>query len=115
VYIVPIRAGGGTRLKIFEACAMGKAVVSTTVGAEGLPLLHERHFLRADDPKGFARAVIRLLEDPACRRRLGAASRDLVLKRHAWPQVTAAFMSRCEQVPPGQVQALNIIQGRYPQ
>lgn len=77
---------------------MGKAVVSTTAGAEGLPLLHERHFLRADGPERFAKSVIRLLEDPACRARLGSASRHLVLARHTWPQVAEAFLSRCEQL-----------------
>ncbi len=51
VYIVPLRIGGGTRLKIFEAMAMGKAVVSTTVGAEGLPVTDGEHVLLADEPR----------------------------------------------------------------
>src|SRR6185503_7113005 len=72
VYVVPLRVGGGTRLKIFEALAMGKPVVSTTVGAEGLPLVPGKHYLRADEPADFARAVVALLRDPARRRRLGA-------------------------------------------
>ncbi len=63
VYVVPLRIGGGTRLKIFEAMAMGKAVVSTTVGAEGLPVVGGEHLLLADEPRGFARAVVRLLRD----------------------------------------------------
>ena len=50
VYVVPLRIGGGTRLKIFEALAMGKAVVSTRVGAEGLPIVPGQHFLQADEP-----------------------------------------------------------------
>ena len=58
VYVVPLRVGGGTRLKIFEALAMGKAVVSTSVGAEGLPLTPGEHFLQADSPDDFARAVL---------------------------------------------------------
>src|SRR5205823_6594364 len=63
VYVVPLRIGGGTRLKIFEALSMAKAVVSTTVGAEGLPLAPGRHFLQADEPAGFAEAVTSLLRD----------------------------------------------------
>src|SRR5207247_2851983 len=65
VCVVPLRVGGGTRLKIFEALAMGKAVVSTTVGAEGLPLVPGTHFLQADDPAEFAAAVVAALRDPA--------------------------------------------------
>src|SRR6478736_2110447 len=53
VYVVPLRVGGGTRLKIFEALAMGKAVVSTSVGAEGLPMTPGQHFLQADSPEDF--------------------------------------------------------------
>ena len=60
VYVVPLRIGGGTRLKIFEAMAMGKAVVSTAVGAEGLPVDGGEHLLLADEPRGFARGVVRL-------------------------------------------------------
>jgi sugar transferase (PEP-CTERM/EpsH1 system associated) len=97
VYVVPLRIGGGTRLKIFEALAMGKAVVSTTIGAEGLPLAHGEHFLRADEPVDFARAVVSLLRDPARRRRLGDAGRRLVEKRHAWPRVAHEFAQRCEE------------------
>src|SRR6202040_2478665 len=65
VYVVPLRVGGGTRLKIFEALSMGKAVVSTSIGAEGLPLTHERHYVQADRPNEFSRAVVSLLRDPA--------------------------------------------------
>ena len=72
VCVVPLRVGGGTRLKIFEALAMGKAVVSTTVGAEGLPLVPGEHFVAADEPAAFARAVVALLRDPA---RAGASAR----------------------------------------
>ena len=75
VYVVPLRIGGGTRLKIFEAMAMGKAVVSTTVGAEGLPVENGEHLLLADEPHVFARSVVRLLRDrrSAPRARSGGA------------------------------------------
>ena len=98
VVVVPLRVGGGTRLKIFEALAMGKAVVATGVGAEGLPLVSETHYLRADAPDDFARAVVSLLEDPGRRAALGAAGRRLVEERFAWPQVARQFAARCEQV-----------------
>jgi glycosyltransferase involved in cell wall biosynthesis len=87
VYVVPLRIGGGTRLKIFEAMAMGKAVVSTTVGAEGLPVRDGEHVLLADDPPSFADAVIRLLHDVECRQRLARAARQLVTDQYDWAAV----------------------------
>ena len=98
VYVVPLRAGGGTRLKIFEALAMGKPVVSTTVGAEGLALEPGRHFIAADDPDAFSDAVIGLLRDPERRRTLGAAGRELVEAHYSWPTVARDFEERCEEV-----------------
>ena len=74
IYIVPLRVGGGTRLKIFEAMAMGKAVVSTSIGAEGLPVRPGRDIMIADTPDEFASAVIDLLQDPVRRADLGRAS-----------------------------------------
>jgi glycosyltransferase involved in cell wall biosynthesis len=98
VYVVPLRAGSGTRLKIFEAFAMGKAVVSTTVGAEGLGLEPGEHFVPADDPAAFADAVVSLLRDPDRRRALGRAGRVLVEASYCWPIVTRTFESHCEEV-----------------
>ena len=98
VYVVPLRIGGGTRLKIFEALAMGKAVVSTRVGAEGLPIVSGQHFLQADSPGDFARAVITLLKDPGRRHALGLAGRRLVEERYSWTQVTRQFEGHCEEV-----------------
>jgi glycosyltransferase involved in cell wall biosynthesis len=98
VYVVPLRVGGGTRLKLFEALAMGKAVVSTTVGAEGLPLEPGEHFVQADAPEDFARAVVGLLRRPDERRRLGEAGRQLVESRYSWPQVAMEFEQRCMEV-----------------
>jgi polysaccharide biosynthesis protein PslH len=84
VVIVPLRIGGGTRLKILEAMAMGKAVVSTSLGAEGLDLVPERDLSIADDAAGFAAKISRLLEDPGRADRLGAAARRLVEARYGW-------------------------------
>lgn len=89
VYIVPLRIGGGSRLKILEALAMGKAVVSTTTGAEGLAVGDEREILLADSPREFAARVSRLLADPACRERLGTAGRALVEQRYGWDALAA--------------------------
>ena len=98
VYVVPLRIGGGTRLKIFEALAMGKAVVSTRIGAEGLPIVSGQHFLQADSPADFAQAVVTLLKDPDRRRTLGRAGRRLVEERYSWTQVTRQFEAHCEEV-----------------
>jgi len=76
VVIVPLRIGGGTRLKIYEAMATGKAVVSTTIGAEGLDVRNGHDIVLADDPASFAQAVIMLLRDPALRRRYERAAAE---------------------------------------
>ncbi|MBI2188552.1 MAG: glycosyltransferase [Acidobacteria bacterium] len=98
VYVVPLRAGSGTRLKIFEALAMAKPVVSTTVGAEGLGLEPERHFVPADDATAFADAVVRLLRDSERRRALGGEGRSLVEAHYSWATVARTFERRCEEV-----------------
>ncbi len=87
VYVVPLRIGGGTRLKIFEAMGMAKAVVSTAVGAEGLPVTHGEHLLLAEEPRAFARAVVRLLRDLGRRRSIEQAARALVVERYDWSAV----------------------------
>lgn len=97
VYIVPLRVGGGTRLKIFEALSMGKAVVSTTVGAEGLPLEEGRQIVRADDEVSFAEQVVGLLDDSDRRQRLGEAGRQLMEEKFSWARVGDAFESRCRE------------------
>jgi polysaccharide biosynthesis protein PslH len=91
VYVVPLRIGGGTRLKIFEAMAMGKAVVSTTVGAEGLPVTSGRDVVIADEPAAFARAVVGLIRDAESRRRIEVEARRLVVERYDWSAVAQDF------------------------
>ncbi|MGH9144651.1 MAG: glycosyltransferase [Vicinamibacterales bacterium] len=90
-YIVPLRIGGGTRLKIFEAMSMGKAVISTTVGAEGLPVSDGDHLLLADEPDSFARAVVSVLRDHERRARLETAARALVVERYDWSAVAGSL------------------------
>jgi sugar transferase (PEP-CTERM/EpsH1 system associated) len=91
VCIVPLRIGGGTRLKIYEAMAMAKAVVSTTVGAEGLPVRSGANIVLADTPGAFADSVVSLLRDPAQRKRLGIAARRLVEDNYSWQKVAETF------------------------
>jgi glycosyltransferase involved in cell wall biosynthesis len=97
VYVVPIRIGGGTRLKIFEAMGMGKVVVSTTVGAEGLPVTHEKDVWLADTPDAFASAVVSLLRDPARRVHLERSARELVVTRYDWSAVAGQLEEALEQ------------------
>jgi glycosyltransferase involved in cell wall biosynthesis len=92
VVAVPLRAGGGTRLKILEAMAMARPVVSTSLGAEGLDLMADRHLSVADTPDGFADAVIRLLRDPAEGRRLGREARRAVLDRYDWGPIARRYV-----------------------
>jgi len=97
VYAIPLRVGSGTRIKAFEAMAMGRAVVSTTVGVEGLDVGHETHFLAADSAPDFAAAILRLLGDPALRERLARAARARVEERFSWAHVARQFEAICQR------------------
>src|SRR5215831_15805744 len=87
VVVVPLRIGGGTRIKIPEAMAMAKPIVSTTIGAEGLPFKNGREICLADDPRDFASTVIELLDNPERRRSIGTAARSIVVHEHGWDRV----------------------------
>jgi len=91
VYAVPMRVGGGTRLKVLEAMATGRAIVSTRLGAEGIDLEHNVHALLADDARSFAEATVRLLQDPALRAGLGKQARKLAEARYDWQQIVPAL------------------------
>ncbi|MFN7944713.1 MAG: glycosyltransferase [Blastocatellia bacterium] len=94
--IVPLRIGGGTRLKIYEAMAMSKPVISTTVGAEGLPLRDGRELLIADEPSAFAAVICRLVKEPSKAREIGAAGASFVSSSGSWQAVTQQFLKLCE-------------------
>ena len=82
--VVPLRLGGGTRLKIVEAMAMGKAIVSTSLGAEGIEAVPGRDILIENQPAAFADAVNRLLAEPTLAARIGAAARQVAVEKYAW-------------------------------
>ncbi len=87
IYVVPLRMGSGTRLKVLEAMAMGKAIVSTHRGVEGIDLVPDRDAVLADTADEFARCVVTLLRDPERRRSLGRAARRLVETSYDWHQI----------------------------
>jgi sugar transferase (PEP-CTERM/EpsH1 system associated) len=97
VYAVPLRIGGGTRLKIMEAMALGKAIVSTSLGCEGYPVTSGRELLITDTPQDFARRVVELLGNARRREELGRAGRRFVEERYDW----RAIVPRLERVYEG--------------
>jgi glycosyltransferase involved in cell wall biosynthesis len=97
VLVVPLRSGGGTRIKIFEAMAQGVPVVSTTIGAEGLPVTDGEAILIADEPSAFAGAVVGLLESPERRERIATRARERVVEAHGWERVAGDFLECCHQ------------------
>jgi glycosyltransferase involved in cell wall biosynthesis len=95
VVVVPLLVGGGTRLKIYEAMAMNRAVVSTRIGAEGLPVVPDEHYLEADEPPKFAEAVLRLLTDAPQRLKLGQTADRFVRERYGSEKVARQFEEIC--------------------
>jgi len=91
VFVVPLRLGGGTRLKIIEAMAMGLPVVSTSVGAEGLDLRDGQDILLANDPISFADATVRLLTDPGLRQHLAQNARQAA-QRYDWDKLSEPWV-----------------------
>jgi polysaccharide biosynthesis protein PslH len=96
--VVPLRQGGGTRLKIVEAMAMGKAMVSTTLGAEGIEATSGRDILIADQPEAFASEVSRLLAEPDLAARIGQSARQLAEQRYAWSAAARTLESFHRQI-----------------
>ena len=98
VIVAPLRIGGGTRLKVLEAMALGKAIVSTTLGAEGIDAAHERDILIADDGEALAAQLARVLGDDALARRLGSAAHQLAVDRYSWRAATDTLLRFYEQM-----------------
>ena len=95
VVVVPLRVGGGTRIKIYEAMGMERAVVSTTIGAEGLDVQDGKHIILADDPAAFADAVVGLLRSPERAADIGRAAAMHVRTNFGWASVAEQFAERC--------------------
>jgi polysaccharide biosynthesis protein PslH len=95
VYVIPLFVGSGTRIKAFEAMAMGRPVVSTTLGIEGLDVVDGQTFLRADDAETFASAILALLGDAGLRHRIAGAARRLMEDRFSWANVARQFEAIC--------------------
>ena len=97
VSVIPLRVGSGTRLKAFEAMALGRPVVSTALGVEGLAVVPGEHCLIADTPKAFATEIIRLLADAELRRRIAASARSLLEQCFSWQVVGRQFEWICQR------------------
>jgi len=97
-YIAPLRVGGGTRLKILDAWAMGKAVVSTSVGSEGLHVANRTNILTCDRPEEFAEGVMTVLTDKDLRTRLGQNARATAERYYSWEVISGPMLRAYEQV-----------------
>jgi glycosyltransferase involved in cell wall biosynthesis len=98
VSVVPLRVGGGTRLKILEAMALRTPVVTTSKGAEGLDAQPGEHLLIADTPEAFAEAVVRVLKEPGLRQRLANRAQQLVSEKYDWATMMPRFLNLVERV-----------------
>ena len=96
VYVIPLRIGGGTRLKVFEAMGMEKPIVSTSIGVEGLPVVDGKDVLIADEPQAFADAVLRLLRDRPFARQIGMTAAAKVRTQFGWKPVAQSFLKACD-------------------
>jgi glycosyltransferase involved in cell wall biosynthesis len=96
--VAPIRQGGGTRLKILEAMALGTPVVATSKAAEGLSVTSGRDILIADGPDAFAACVVQLLRDAALREYLAGNARQLVELEYDWQAIGQRFVDLIEEV-----------------
>jgi glycosyltransferase involved in cell wall biosynthesis len=93
--VVPLRIGGGTRIKIFEGMAMGVPIVSTNVGAEGLPVHHGRNIMLAVDPQNFANETIDLLRNSAKAQAVSDSALTMVREHYSWKAVSQVFEAHC--------------------
>jgi len=97
VVVVPLRVGGGTRLKILEAMAMGKAIVSTSVGAEGIDYTNNQNIVIEDEPELFANSTVNIMHDQELRKNIEVQGRKLVEKLYDWKAVTGKLCDIFEE------------------
>jgi glycosyltransferase involved in cell wall biosynthesis len=102
VVVVPVRIGGGTRLKVVEGLAMGKPMVSTTLGCEGVAVRDGEHLLIADDTSTFASRIFEVFDNPALGDALGQAGRGLVETRYSWELAAEQLESLYGQIGAGE-------------
>jgi glycosyltransferase involved in cell wall biosynthesis len=95
VCLIPLRVGGGTRIKVFEAMAMGSPVVSTTIGVEGLPITADEHYLDANTPQEFANSMVQVMNDPILAERLSKQARTYVEDNFSQANVVRTFEQIC--------------------
>jgi glycosyltransferase involved in cell wall biosynthesis len=100
LFVVPLRVGGGSRLKIFEAMAMAQPVVSTTIGAEGLPVRDQHDIALGDTAVEFSTQVLGLLGDPQRRQQQAQTGFRLVTENYSWRRIAQEFYERCQQLIP---------------
>jgi glycosyltransferase involved in cell wall biosynthesis len=98
IYVVPLRCGSGTRLKVLEAMAFGKAIVTTTIGSQGIDLEHGKEALFADDAESFAAAVLDLLADPARAAQLGVAARAKAQAHYDWRAIGRELLAAYDEL-----------------
>jgi glycosyltransferase involved in cell wall biosynthesis len=108
-YVVPLRVGGGTRLKIFEAMAMEKAIVSTTIGAEGLPVKDGVELLLADTAESFADSVVRVLNDKVLAKGIANRASAIVREEFGWEKVAERFGKICQDTASGKRKTLDAL------
>jgi sugar transferase (PEP-CTERM/EpsH1 system associated) len=98
VAVVPLLIGSGTRLKILEALAMRRAVVSTSIGCEGLSVVPGEHLVVADQPEAFAQAVVTLMNEPELRKKFGNAGRELVEAAYSWERCGSQLLNVLQKI-----------------
>ena len=96
VCVIPLRAGGGTRLKILESMSLGRAVVSTSIGCEGISITDGENILLADDAQSFASQTIALLQDKQKRESIAQIARQFVIDHYDWDAITDSLLQAFE-------------------
>ena len=114
VYVIPLRIGGGTRLKVFEAMAMEKPIVSTSIGVEGLPIVDGKDVLIADEPQTFADAVVHLLRNRRLSRQIGLTAATKVRTQFGWKPVAESFLKACDLAAMRRHKGFGGADGRHP-
>jgi glycosyltransferase involved in cell wall biosynthesis len=104
-FVVPLRMGSGTRLKVLEGLALSRAVVSTSLGSEGIDAVNGEHLLIADEAQAFARAVLQVLEDRVLATRLARNGRTLVERGYGWPSIVERLEQFMLELRPRALQA----------